>query len=95
MRVNLSGVAAGGAQPRPVRRALHSLFSGLSDIGAERSFAGVALDEMRRPGAQRTYNTLGLKTSLGRSTHKGSRSSTHVLFRLTINPFHGPRTEPV
>jgi hypothetical protein len=35
-----------------VRRVLHSLFSGLSDIGAERSFAGVALDEMRRPGAR-------------------------------------------
>jgi hypothetical protein len=57
-----------GAITTRVGGALHSAFSGLSDVGAGRAFAGVAFDKMRRPGAQRTLNTLGLKTSLGHST---------------------------
>jgi hypothetical protein len=78
MGVNLSDVAAGGAEPRHSGGALHSAFSGLSHVGANRLFAGLAFDKMRRPGTQRTLNTPGLKTSLGRSTRTGSRSSPRV-----------------
>jgi hypothetical protein len=74
--------------------ALHSAFSGLSAVGADRLFAGVAFNEMRRPGTQRTFNTLGLKTFLHHSPRLGSRSSPRVRVCLTISPFHSPRTEP-
>jgi hypothetical protein len=33
-----------------LRRALHSVCADLSDIGADRPFAGMAFDKMRRPG---------------------------------------------
>ena len=33
--------------------ALHSALSGLSDVGADRQFAGMAFDKMRRPGTKR------------------------------------------
>src|ERR1700741_1383149 len=73
--------------------ALHSASSDLSDVGADRPFAGVAVDKMRRPGAQRKLYTLGLKTSLGGSTRTGSRSNPRVSARLAIIPFLGPRTD--
>lgn len=57
----------------PIGGVLHSAFSGLLDVDARRSFAGVAFSKMRRPGAQRTSNALRLKTSLGCSTRSGSR----------------------
>ena len=79
----------------PTGGALHSAFSGLLLVGADRPFAGVAFSKMRRPGAQRTFNTLGLKTSLGRSTRSGSRSSPRVWVCFRISPALGPRTEPV
>jgi hypothetical protein len=41
--------------------ALHSAFSGLSHVGADTPFAGVAFDKMRRPGTERTFNTVGQK----------------------------------
>ena len=69
--------------------ALHSASSDLSDVGADRPIAGMALDKMRRPGTQRMLNTLGLKTSLGRSTRTGSRSSRRVSAHLAIVPFLG------
>jgi hypothetical protein len=50
---------------------------------------------MRRPGTKRTLNTLGLKTSLGRSTRTGSRSSPRVSAYLAIISFLGPRTESI
>jgi hypothetical protein len=74
--------------------ALHSASSDLSDVGADRPFAGMAFDKMRRPGTKRTLNTLGLKTSLGRSTRTGSRSSPRVSAHLAIIPFLGPGTDP-
>jgi hypothetical protein len=37
------------------------------------------------------FNTLGLKTSLGRSTRNGSRGSPHVWACLAIVPVLGPR----
>jgi hypothetical protein len=74
--------------------ALHSASSDLSDVGTDRMLAGAAFDKMRRPGTQCTLNTLGLKTSLGRSTRTGSRSSPSVSAHLAIIPFLGPRTEP-
>ena len=46
---------------------MHSASSDLSDVGADRPFAGMAFDKMRRPGTQRSLNTLELKTSRGRS----------------------------
>ena len=46
------------------------------------------------PGNQRTFNTLGLKTSLGRSTRTGSRSSPRVSACLAISVFLGLTTEP-
>jgi hypothetical protein len=98
MRVNLRAIAAGGAQQRPsAGGALHFPFSGLSDVGADRPFGGMAFSKMRSafaepaarqaPGAQRALNTLGLKASLGRSTRPGSRSSPRVSARLAIIPF--------
>ena len=33
---------------------MHSASSDLSDVGANRPFAGMAFDEMRRPGTERT-----------------------------------------
>ena len=45
--------------------ALHSAFSGLSDVGTGKPFAGVAPNKMRRPGAQTPAQALGLKTFLG------------------------------
>ena len=47
----------------------------------------MASDKMRRPGTKRTLNTLGLKTSPGRSTRTGSRGSPRVLAYLAIVPF--------
>jgi hypothetical protein len=41
--------------------ALHSAFSGLSDVDAGRPFAGVAFSKMRRPGAQRTFQHAGVE----------------------------------
>jgi hypothetical protein len=64
-------------QPQPVR-ALHSAFSGLSDVVADGLFPGIALDKTRRPWTLRTFKTLGLKTFLYRSTLTGSRSSPRV-----------------
>jgi hypothetical protein len=49
----------------------------------------------RRPGNKRTLNTLGLKTSLGRSTRTGSRSSPRVSAHLAILAFLGPRHGPI
>ena len=45
--------------------ALHSAFSGLSHVDADRPFAGVTFDKRRRPGTRRTLNTLGLKNVSG------------------------------
>jgi hypothetical protein len=73
---------------------LHSASADLSDVGANKPVAGMAFDEMRRPWTERTLNTLGLKTSLGRSTRTGSRSSPRVSAHLAIIPVLGPRTEP-
>jgi hypothetical protein len=42
-------------------RALHSAFSCLSDVGAERPFAGVAFNKMRRPGFNARSNA-GVET---------------------------------
>jgi len=79
--------------PDPERMGVHSAFSDLSDVGANRPFAGVTFNKMRRPGTQRTLNTLGLKTLLNRSKRTGSRSSPHVSARLAISPFLSSRTE--
>src|ERR1700757_905737 len=80
---------------------LHSASSDLSDVDADRPFAGMTLDKMRSssakpparlaPWTRRTFNTLGLKTSLGRSTRNGSRGSPHVWACLAIVPVLGPR----
>jgi hypothetical protein len=104
--VNLSDVAAGGAQAPPSSGgALHSAFSGLSDVGAERPFAGVAFNKMRsasaKPAARKAprdsthAQTLGLKMLLDHSTRPGSRSSPRVGAGLTTRPFLGPSTDPV
>jgi hypothetical protein len=78
---------------------LHSASSDLSDVDADRPFAGMRLDKMRSSSAKpparlalwtrRTFNPLGLKTSLGRSTRNGSRGSPHVWACLTIVPVLG------
>jgi hypothetical protein len=60
--------------------ALHSASADLSDVGADRPFAGMAFDEMRRPGTERTRS--------------GSRSSPGVSAHLAIIPVLGPRTKP-
>jgi hypothetical protein len=75
--------------------ALQSAFSGLSDVGADRPFAGMAFDKMRsasaKPAARQApwgsthVNTLGLKTFLGRSTRTGSRGCPRVSAHLAIN----------
>jgi hypothetical protein len=78
----------------PDRRGVAFRSSDLSDVGANRPFAGMAFDEMRRPRTQRTFNTLGLKTSLGRSARTGSRSRPRISAQLATIPFLGPRTEP-
>jgi hypothetical protein len=40
----------------PCGGALHSASSGLSDVGANRPFAGMAFDKMRRPGTERAQD---------------------------------------
>ena len=47
---------------------MHSAFSGLSDVGADRPFAGVAFDKMRRPGTQRHAQHAGVE-NVSRSFH--------------------------
>jgi hypothetical protein len=93
--VNLSDLALTlGSLTIPIAGALHSASSDLSDIGADRPFAGMAFDNMRRLGTKPTLDTLGLKTSLGGSTRTGSRSSPRVSAHPAIIPFLGPRTDP-
>jgi len=41
--------------------ALHSAFSGLSDVDADKPFAGVAFGKMRRPGPNARSTRRGLK----------------------------------
>jgi hypothetical protein len=83
---NLGGCCSGWRQSRPqFGGALHSAFSGLSHVGADRPFAAVALGKTRRPWTRRTFNTLGLKAFPYRPTRKGSRSSPRVWVRLTID----------
>jgi hypothetical protein len=54
--IKLSDIAVGGAPPPPqFGGALHSTFSGLWHVGADRPFGGVALNKMRHPGAQRGF----------------------------------------
>ena len=86
--MNLRDVVASDAEPRPqVGGALHSAFSGLPLVGADRPFAGVGFNKMRRPGAQRSFKRWGPKTLLDFCTRPGSRRSPHPWVRLMINPF--------
>jgi hypothetical protein len=66
--IKLSDIAAGGAQPRPQFGALHSAFSGLCHVGADRPFAAVALNKMRRPGARRGFRRCRVENA-SRSFH--------------------------
>jgi hypothetical protein len=62
--MNLRDVVASDAEPRPqVGGALHSAFSGLPLVGADRPFAGVGFNKMRRPGAQRSFKRWGAKNA--------------------------------
>jgi hypothetical protein len=64
--IQLSDIAAGGAQTRPqFGGALHSAFSDLWHVGADRPFAGVALNKMRRPGAQRGFKRCRVENASG------------------------------
>jgi hypothetical protein len=51
-----------------VKSALHSASSDLLNAGADRPFAGMASDKMRRPGTQRTLKRQGSK-NVARSLH--------------------------
>jgi len=58
---------------------LHSAFSGLSHVDADRPFAGVAFCKMRRPGLQRTLNTLGVENaSRSFHAHREPQQSTRL-----------------
>ena len=92
--VNLSDEQRLARTHHPERRGVALVSSDRSDVGADRPYAGIASNKMRRPGTERRLNTLGLKTSPGRSKRTGSRSSIRVLAHLVIIPFLGPRTEP-
>jgi len=67
--VNLSDIATGGAHPWPqFGGALHSAFSGLWHVDADRPFAGVAFNKMRRPGVQRGFKRCMVENA-SRSLH--------------------------
>ena len=55
---------------------MHSAFPGLSHVGADTPFAGVAFDKMRRPGTERTFNTVGKNVSRPFHPYREPRQST-------------------
>ena len=56
---------------------MHSAFSDLSDVGADRPFAGVAFYKMRRPGTQRDAQHAGVESvSESFQAHREPQQST-------------------
>ena len=68
--------------------ALHSASSGLSDVGADRQFAGMAFDEMRRPGTKRAQH--GRIENVSRPFHALREPRQHTWF----GPLHNRPCSP-
>ncbi len=60
----------------PVRGALHSAFSDLSGVSADRMCAGMAFDEMRRPGSTHVQHAGVESVSGSFPAHREPRQST-------------------
>jgi hypothetical protein len=77
----------------PVGGASHSASSDLSDVGADRPFAGMAFDKMRRP-RDPTYAQHAGVENVSRSFHAHREPQQSTRFgRLAIIPILSLRTE--